>query len=331
MKPVFPRINKAISFTLDYFTEGQIIEYMEAYTRKANGLTPTSYKFSHWEELLFNLHNQMEKEILQTVYTCNKNTQVIMFEELREWVNNDWRISKDFNGGYFWKVVTEHNDRVNIELEEKLEMEVSKHQNTNEYKTLSHNEEYEREVFPSPLSISNLKSGISYKEKVLFRKYYCNSLPANFLDYYQVVEYKNHVNKIVGNFRSIIEKHLALFDAGKYVTLQEIAHQKEQFLISPPHEKLLLDSPQTSVKLKFNISVPQLVVLFKTLKERGLIEKYSDAELIRFIQANISSKSANEISEKSLQNSFSSLEKTAIDYWLEEIKQLRITLSNLNR
>lgn len=331
MKPVFPRINKAISFTLDYFNEGQIIEYMEAYTRIADGLIPSSYKFSHWEELLFDLHKQMEEEIIQTVYTCNKNTQVIMFEELREWINNDWRIRIDSGGGYFWKVVSEHNEKVNTDLEAKLEMEVKKHQDTTEYKTLQHNEEYEKEVFASPLFLSNLKSSISYKEKVIFRKYYCNSLSANFLDYYQVAEYKKYVNKIVGNFRSIIEKHLAIFDAGKYVTLQEIAHQKEQFKISPPSEKLLSETPQTSIKLKFNISVPQLVVLFKTFKERGLIEKYSDAEIIRFIQANISSKSANEISEKSLQNSFSSLEKNAIDYWLEEIKQLRITLSKLNQ
>ncbi len=330
MKPVFPRINKAIQFTLEYYSRGQIIEYIEAYAQIAKNGSSYSYKVDNWEELLFDLHDQMEQEILQTIYTSDHNTRVIMFEELREWLEIDWRLKSEPNWIFFWKTVDEHNEKVNSELEQKLEMEVAKFQDTEEYKTLGENEEYEKEVHSSPLWSLGQKT-YSYKTTKINRKYYCNEIHSKFLDYYQVKPYRDFVKKIVGNFRLKIEKHLKLFDEGKYLSLQEIATQKENLRIHPPEQKLI-DAPQSfGKKMVMDLSVPQLVALFSMFREMKVINEPVNTELARFIKANFSTKGSVDISEKTLVNLLSSLDVTAIDHWLLEIKNMRIALANLKQ
>jgi len=335
MKPVFPRINKAIHFTLEYYEPSQVIEYVTAYTAQTMGISGTSYKVDNWEEFLFNLHDEMEAEILQTIYTSNQNTQVIMFEELREWVDVDWRLGEKPNFNFFWKTIDEYNEKVNSEYEAKLEIEVAKFRNTEEFKTIGENVEFEKEVFTSSSNSGNLFGFLmptilkQVTETRINRKYYCNNLSANFLDYYQIKTYYDFVLKIVSNFRSKIEKHLRLFDAGKYVTLQDIAIQKENLRLNPPSQKLI-DSPTVPHrKLMMDLSVPQLACLFMLLRSLKIINEPLNTELARYVSTNFTTKGSADISEKTLGNQFSSLDTKAIDYWLDLLKQMRIELANL--
>lgn len=328
MKPVFPRINKAIQFTLEYYSKEQIIEYIEAYTQFAKFGSYNSYKVKNWEELLFDLHNQMEQEILQTVYTSDHKTRVIMFEELRDWLEIDWRLKTEPNWSFFWKIVDEHNEKVNSELEQKLEMEVAKFKDTYEYKTLGENEQYEKEIYSSPIWALGQKMH-SYKISKINRKYYCNEIQANFLDYYQVKTYRNFVKKIIDNFRLKIEKHLKLFDEGKYLSIQDIAIEKENIRIHPPGQKLIDAPPSPGKKMVVDLSVPQFVALLIMLREMKVINEPVNTELARFIKANFSTKGATDISEKTLVNLMSSLDNGAIDHWLDQLKIMRITLVNL--
>lgn len=331
VKPFFPRIKKAIEFTLEYHTKGRVIEYLQAYTRMARGSSSGSYLVDNWEELLYRLHNYMEDEILQTIYTSNQNTQVIMFEELREWIDIDWRLKEKPDSNFFWNVVDEHNEKLNAELEERLQIEVSKFQDTDHYKNFGENQEYEAEVFGKPLwgLVANQSHPISFKEKRINRKYYCNELSTDFLDYYQLDKYNEFVSRIVGNFRGIVQKHLSLFDAGKYVPLQEISTYKENLRLHPPNQKLIETPLSPDKKLVVDLSVPELVALFCMLREMNIIKEPVNTELARFIKANFSTKGSPDISEKTLVNQFSSLDISAIDHWLEQLKQMRIALANL--
>lgn len=331
MKPIFVRINKAIQFTIAYYTPHYIHEYMLAYTRMGKGLSSGSYMVDNWEELLYNLHNQMEDEILQTVNTANKNTQVIMFEELREWIEIDWRLKKEPDKDFFLKVSDEYNEKINSELEEKTEIEVQKFRSTYEFKNLGENEEYEKEISRTPLFMSISKyTFIPYKEKRINRKYYCNELLSEFIDYYQLPKYNDLVSRIINSFRNKVEKHLNLFDAGKYVPSSDITIQKEIIKNDVQEPKLLeatiqKNSKGGTKKLKVNLSVPQLVWLFKLLYEHNpsFFDVKTKGELYQFISDNFITIGSSEsgISFDSIANMFPNPDKNAGKEWLSVFRQ----------
>lgn len=231
-----------------------------------------------------------------------------MFEELREWLDIDWRLKAEPNGSYFWKVVDEHNVHTNSDLEQRLEIEVGKFRDTKYFKTLGENEEYEESGFRTP--IWALGSRIPYKEKKLNRKYYCNDLPANFLDYYQVKKYKDFVMKIVGNFRKKIEKHLKLFDEGKYVALQEIAIYKEQNRLNPPVQKLIEAPRQAQGRIRTNVTVKQLMYFFKALIDTGIITEPSEIKTLHeMISNSFTTNKSEDISLEQLQKKWSEIKE----------------------
>lgn len=139
--------------------------------------------------------------------------------------------------------------------------------------------------------------------------------PAFLPQYFIVVE--NALN----NLKRIINKYLNLYDTGNLPIYQPISY------LPPTTLPVIKDGSNKKLSVKF--SVPQLVCLFKAMREQGLINDESNADLTRFLSANFSTTQAETISEKSMANAFASTEKAAKDYWLDQIKQLRITISNL--
>jgi hypothetical protein len=79
-----------------------------------------------------------------------------------------------------------------------------------------------------------------------------------------------------------------------------------------------IDSKEKTIKkLKTNLSVPELALLFKMLNELKptIFEIESDAELHRFISDNFSTKKSPEISVQSLRNEFSKPDPNAKGFW----------------
>lgn len=85
-------------------------------------------------------------------------------------------------------------------------------------------------------------------------------------------------------------------------------------------ESIILSNGKEKLKTKF--SVGDLSLLFRLLKDEGLIDTKNNAELYRFISTSFSTKSSDSISDKSIKNKFLTPDNTAI-------VNMKILLANL--
>jgi hypothetical protein len=97
-------------------------------------------------------------------------------------------------------------------------------------------------------------------------------------------------------------------------------------------EELLNPQIQSTLKLKTDLSVPQLSLLFKMINDLKpkVFSTKSDAELFRFISANFQTKKSSEngISTQKLRNEFNNPDIKAIEFWE---KHLHTMLSNVRK
>lgn len=97
-------------------------------------------------------------------------------------------------------------------------------------------------------------------------------------------------------------------------------------------EESLNPQIQSSPKLKTDLSVPQLSLLFKMINDLKpkVFNTKSDAELFRFISANFQTKKSSEkgISTQKLRNEFNNPNLKAIEFWE---KHLHTMLSNIRK
>lgn len=97
-------------------------------------------------------------------------------------------------------------------------------------------------------------------------------------------------------------------------------------------EELLNPHTKSTPKLKTDLSVPQLSLLFKMINDLKptIFNTKSDAELFRFISANFQTKKSTDkgISTQKLRNEFSNPEYNSIEFWE---KHLHTMLSNIRK
>jgi hypothetical protein len=115
MKPLFIRINSAIRDTLGYYDELTIKHYLSclAGTQKYEAIC--KYQYKKFEETMKSF-KRMEDEIHQTIYTTSHNTQVYLFENLKEWLQ-DIRI-KALNKPLIIETLNNYNAKANAEFED---------------------------------------------------------------------------------------------------------------------------------------------------------------------------------------------------------------------
>jgi hypothetical protein len=97
-------------------------------------------------------------------------------------------------------------------------------------------------------------------------------------------------------------------------------------------EELLNPQIKSTPKLKTDLSVPQLSLIFKMINDLKpkIFNTKSDAELFRFISANFQTKKSSEkgISTQKLRNEFNTPELKSIEFWE---KHLHTMLSNIRK
>jgi hypothetical protein len=110
---------------------------------------------------------------------------------------------------------------------------------------------------------------------------------------------------------------------------------KKGFIISNSTSKIVSETIETKTqRLKTNLSVPQLALLFKILDnlKPKIFENRTEAELHRFISANFETKKSGEdgISTDKLRILFNQPEPKSIDFWekhlhtlLDELKKIK--------
>jgi len=319
--PEFSRISEAIKWTLAYYT----IDRIEPHIKHFAGTPMSGPNYSFWQdwiETTIGLHRRMENEINQTILHSNQFMNVYMFEALKE-LMKDERLAS-VNKQLLLKTIHDYNSNTYKKFEEEVHEKVREFQNHPNFQH-NHLEEIEEEYFT--FSNGLFPTGRA-KRKVIKYKFYTIEGIQNYIDPQYLDQYCEVVYTVVRSFKNAVEKYIDMYEAKRMVFWDNL-HPQEKMLIEDRPQKMLMESEKERWKLRLNISVPQIVCLFQALRERGLINNESNADLCRFIAANFSSKMAIDIGERSLTNSFGGTEKPAKDFWLEEIKQLRIIFGNL--
>lgn len=282
----------------------------------------TSGSIDDWEEIILGLHNNMEDEILQTIHTTNQNTLVYFFENLKEWLL-DRRIS-NVNKEIIINTINQYNDKTYEEFSIRIEKKVEEYQKDPNF-IREHLEEYEVEFKGSPgLFGGHILPKPTYK-KVNY-KYYCILESPELIDTAYLNEYLQLVNRLIHNFKRIVNKYVSQYDTGKIVPNSSIILEKTRLRNSPEPKALPEPFKDTSSKLKVNLSVKQVAYLFKLLLELkpDIFDIQSKAELYRFISANFITKGTEEksISTNSLNNLFSNPEKDTAKFWVALLRKM---------
>lgn len=279
MQPHFYRISNAISFTLAFYGSDKIKDHMFIL---AGNTTNSKYKLE-WYDFMFEAHERMENEILETIQTRNHNTQVYLFENLKGWLEDD-RIT-GVNIPLIDRVIDEYNTATYQEYENKIENKVKEFQK-NPYFHLGHNEEYEHEIKTGIYFGAGLK--YSYKEKKINRKYYCNESKPELIDTEYREGYFELINKLLISFRSVVSKYVAQYDKGLFKAYDVVYLQSTPVLLPPSED--IKSLPEPNKKLKLNLTVEQVAFLFRLLKDEKLIEASNNIEIQEFISSHISTK-----------------------------------------
>lgn len=145
------------------------------------------------------------------------------------------------------------------------------------------------------------------------------------LDVSYTQQYLELVKKITDNFNRIVNAALKLWDAKKIKSNTTTTIQ----VIQPESQVPLLLSAQQeegpAQKLQMDLTVPQLLYLFKALKDVGLLKNTNLTEVYKAITNTIrlsSKKDGEEISVKKLANTWSTLDAKTAQFWVDKFIDL---------
>lgn len=256
----------------------------------------------------------MEAEIQQTILTNNKIGIVHLMELLDAWAN-DPRI-KQVNLEKLINTAEKYNEDAYKTYIDKLEEKVKEFTSTEHYKTLNNLDKYDL-YFTGESSLlfytnRNDAKKIVYGQEV-YHKFYYNYMDSDQIDMDAMKTlYVAYITPMIDNFRSIAERYVARFLKG-YIDLPSHNYSQTFAAIETVEKQQntqkLIEFPENrnTNKIQFNLTVNQLAVLFKLLREAKIISANSDAEIQRFIIDNIITPGTNPsaISKSNLANAFS--------------------------
>lgn len=111
----------------------------------------------------------------------------------------------------------------------------------------------------------------------------------------------------------------------KKMVTQWIKEEKTHLESFPESVDIEKERTTPTLKLEFNLSVPQLAFLIRLLVETGIIKSVSDRQLLSFFAQNVSTKKASNISFESLRIAYYKTESSVI----ESLKALVIKMLNV--
>ena len=318
MQPEFSRTHNAIHYTLEYYNIDKIKDHLRALADPDR----STKSLSEWYDLIFVLHNRMEDDINQVIYTNIPATQDYFFNNLKEWLS--YYLISDLHIPTIIKEVETYNNNIYEEFISMIKIKEDVLKN-NYNPQLKENEEYEISVKRFGMGLGLMPFTPSQKtEKRFNRKYYCIEERLELLDTAYLYKYYVLVNRLLVNLRKILNKYISLYDTGKLPTNVYVQSDKKN-LENNPTPNLLPPPKESKQKLKVKLSVPQLAYLFKILNDAGLLNTDTFKEIHEFISKNfiVSSKGINEdISSGKISRIWNNFDVRIISYWTDKFIDL---------
>lgn len=314
--PYTPAIDSAAFYTVEYFKIGRIADHIYKWSGKSN----YSY-LDNYHELVFDWHRILETEIDQHIHGSTENLQNQYFEHLREVLD----IVNTWNDESIIRAIDKYNNEAEVKFYKAIEEKVEAFRKSTEYLTRAHKEEWEEYPPPNPFfSSANLRL---FKTKRIHYKWYIVDGGPDVLDVSFIPQYLEFVRKITDNFKRIANSTLKLWDEKKIKSNASIN------LVLPPVQtsqpQRLLEQPEDDKrkKLKVNLSVKQLLYLFKMLKDAGIVEVPLLKDIHKFVGANFETNAKgakDDISAANLAKLWSTIsaDPQTAAYWMDKFIDL---------
>jgi len=269
------------------------------------------------EEMAQLAQDRMEEEINQTIRTCDQLTKDELIEYTTGWVEYFKRALA--NTSNIKNEIDTYNDKTILEFEQYVQMQEAKFKETKEYKTLNHLEFYEEEQRSFGGLISLFDRAMPQKRLVQYRKFIELKVP-DLIDIEFLPQYMHFIKPIIQRCINIVEKRLPyLHSTSPVKQLPSIVLPEKEVEQSEPNFSRQGD------KLKVNLSVKQLIYLFKMLHSTKLFNVSRLNEIQKFVSANfetVATSGKEDISVARLAKLWSEKDPSIAAYWTDKFIDL---------
>jgi len=269
------------------------------------------------EEIALSAQDRMEEEINQHIRISDRLAKEELFEYLTRWVNyfefnlnNTQRIEEYINN---------YNEKRLIEYKTIVELEEAKFKETNKYKTLNHLDFYEVEYNMGILAGYLQKNFYNSKSRLeQYRKFFEAPDP-DLIDIDYLPQYIEIMRPIVSRCVHIAKKRLSYLKGEN-----ELKQLPEKEVTQKTLDKPLVSSQ--SNRLKVNLTVEELTMLFRLLKDCRLIiiKPKHEKDIHSFISENFETIGLEDkkSSIKNIGRLWSSKDPAVLNSWIAKFKEL---------
>lgn len=311
MIPSFPRIYHAIEITIEYFNIGRIKDHFY----KLQGHPNLDY-LDNRIATTKSWHLYMKEEINQNVVGAKPFVVREMFDYLN-YVVSTWRFQPD---------IADHISQLIIEENEKIILEYTKQIGIDELKFRTKVDFLKPHEPPTKETQYDFRYEKGQTKIEIIEPnswFYENNRKTNILEDVYFSKYLEIVKDIIASFREVVDPYLDRYNTGRVegLGLQPI---QENIVQQLPASSVLPKVQEGNKKLKVNLTVEQLTVLFRLLKDCKLTNAKLDKEIHAFIADNFETLGleGKKASIKNIGKLFSSTDPDVMNFWIARFKDL---------
>lgn len=305
MIPDFPRIYNAIEYTLEYFKIGRIKDHFYKFQGRPN----LDY-LDNYLAIVKRSHSYMKDEIIQNVVGSKEP----VIREMLDYLNlvvSDWRFQPTIEDSISL-IVIEENDKIIAQYEKDIELEEDNFRKkvdfSKPHEPPTKETEYDVQVVDGKTKINIIEPNSWF---------YANQRKTNLLEAIYFPKYMKIVKDILASFREVVDPYLDRYNNGRFelVGLSGVDENASKKLTAPP---------ELRSKIEVDLTVDQLLYLFRALKEIGLI-KSNNADMSRAISAAfkvLKVEDTKDLSVKHLQNKWNKLQGKPAGFWKDKFIDL---------
>jgi hypothetical protein len=264
------------------------------------------------ESIAYSAQDRMDEEINQTIRTCDQLTKEELFEYLTDWIQYLESYLKAPQK--LEQLISQYNEKRLLEYHKLVDLAEQKFKETEQYKTLDNLDFYEVKYVGFPI-IGAMHRDESQKRLVQYRRFFEVPDP-DLIDIDYLNNYLEVARPIILRCINIAKKRLS------YLKGENETKELPASLSKPTN--LLPATTIKSNKLKVRLTVEQLTVLFRLLKDSKLIDAKYDKEIHSFVADNFETVGlgGKSISAKNVAKLFSSTDTSVLNFWIAKFKTI---------
>jgi hypothetical protein len=304
MQTRFVQVSWGFQFTNAFLHISVIKAYMQSFER---GIEVQSH-IRGKVDLAFSSQDRMEEEILQHIRISDKLAKEELQDYLQEWVSYFEKCLK--HPEIIEKIINEYNEKQLSDYEKVIDESEKKFRETYEYKTYDHLQFYQTDILRY-----NRFPGVSYSPTLVQYLKFFEAPDPDLIDESYLPQYMIFINPIISRCIKIAKKRLGYLKGGNELKQLPASTSKSK-AIELPHVP-----PK---RLKVSLSVEELAMLIRLLKDCNIITTKPDKAIHSFVAENFETvgRKGAKISSANMGRLFSSKNTDLLNFWIKKFNQL---------